>query len=108
MRRFACAAMIVAACGVVAVSGVPASAATSDSGGLELWSGGFSGQTVSYPSISTACSQLPFVVHADYSQLNAGIEIYQSTNCTGQALTFGPGNINSFLQFDGSSFQATS
>jgi hypothetical protein len=85
----------------------PASADTASSG-VTFWSSAFTGQTVTYADPSTDCTTLPFTVHSEFNNTDASIEVYKTTDCTGQALTFPATDIHSFAGFDGRSFRATS
>lgn len=83
----------------------PASADTLPSG-VTFWSGAFTGQTVTYADPGSACITLPFTVHAELNNTSTSIQVYKTTDCTGQALTFPAWDIHSFTGFDGRSFRA--
>ena len=72
---------------------------------LTFWSGAFTGETVSYPDAGTGCTTLPFVAHAELNGTTTGIRVYESTDCTGRALTFPENDIHSFINFDARSFE---
>lgn len=97
------AAAVLAAAGLLAVA-VPTTASAAD-GDLTFWSGAFTGQTVTYPDAGTGCTTLPFVVHAELNETATGIRVYESTDCTGRALTFPATDVHSFIGFDGRSFE---
>ena len=102
-RLVAAAALVLGGLLVVA----PAASAASDPlpEGLTFWSGVFTGQTVTYPDVSDGCTVLPFVAHAELNDTATGIVVYESTDCTGRALTFPAGDVHSFTNFDARSFQ---
>ncbi|WP_437624221.1 hypothetical protein [Sorangium sp. So ce1151] len=83
----------------------PASADPPPSG-VTFWSGAFAGQTVNYANPSTGCTTLPFTVHSELNNTSKSIQVYATTDCTGQALTFPASDIHSFTGFDGRSFRA--
>ncbi|WP_437575177.1 hypothetical protein [Sorangium sp. So ce887] len=74
--------------------------------GVSFWSGVFAGQTVNYANPSTSCTTLPFTVHSELNNTSQSIQVYPTTDCTGQALTFPASDIHSFTGFDGRSFRA--
>lgn len=85
----------------------PASADAASSG-VTFWSGAFAGRPVTYADPSTDCTTLPFTAHSEFNNTGKSIQVYKTTDCTGQALTFPATDIHSFIGFDGRSFRATS
>lgn len=101
-KRLAAAAL--ALTGLLAVGAPSASAAGIDD--LNFWSEAtFTGQTVSYEQVDAGCTVLPFVAHAELNGTATGIRVYESTDCTGPALTFPANDIHSFIRFDARSFE---
>lgn len=101
-KRLAAAAL--ALTGLLAVGAPTASAADVDD--LTFWSDAtFTGQTVTYEEVEAGCTVLPFVVHAELNGTDTGIRVYESTDCTGHALTFPANDIHSFIRFDARSFE---
>ncbi|GGO30685.1 hypothetical protein GCM10010116_61420 [Microbispora rosea subsp. aerata] len=90
----------------LALGSAPASASSAYTG-LTFWSGYFAGQSVSYANPSTSCTTLPFVAHSEWNQTDKTILVYETTDCTGPALTFPANDIHNFSS-DGRSFRAAS
>ncbi|AWS46490.1 peptidase inhibitor family I36 protein [Streptosporangium sp. 'caverna'] len=97
----------VASLSVILGTVAPASADATSSG-VTFWSGAFAGQPVTYADPSADCTTLPFTVHSEFNNTGKSIQVYKTTDCTGQALTFPATDIHSFTGFDGRSFRATS
>lgn len=105
MARFGLrsAAAIAAVAAGMAFAATPA---TADPTGLTFWAGDFSGTSTSYATPGTDCTALPFVAHSELNQTTSGFRVYESTDCSGPALSFPANDIHSFLGFDARSFQA--
>lgn len=101
-KRLAAAALVLT--GLLAAGAPTASAADIDD--LTFWSDAtFTGRTVTYEEVEAGCTVLPFVVHAELNGTDTGIRVYESTDCTGHALTFPANDIHSFIRFDARSFE---
>ncbi|MFF5247756.1 hypothetical protein ACFY3V_26015 [Streptosporangium sp. NPDC000095] len=96
---------VVSAASLCAMLGAVAPASADTPPGVTFWSGAFTGQSVNYPNPSSDCTTLPFTVHSEFNNSDKSILIYNTTNCTGQALTFPANDIHSFIRFDGQSFR---
>lgn len=106
MARFGLRSAAAVAVGMTVGMALAATPATADPTGLTFWTGDFSGKSTSYATPGADCAVLPFVAHSELNQTTTGFRVYESTDCSGPALSFPANDIHSFLTFDARSFQA--